>query len=162
MKNLLPLLLALVGLAGGVGAGIAFRPAPVPSEIGSGSNEPSGTSVEVTDDPHTPQDKTYVKLNNQFIVPVIGDRRVSALVALSLSVETLAGEAEAVYEIEPRLRDAFLQVLFDYANTGGFEGTFTDSNNMAILRRSLLEVAQVQSNGKITDILITDIARQDN
>ena len=162
MKKLLPLILALVGLAGGVGAGLVLRPAPPPSEAEhapADAPEDQGTGHE---DAADAQEKTYVKLNNQFIVPVIHDRRVSALVALSLSVETLAGESESIYAIEPKLRDAFLQVLFDYANTGGFDGTFTDSNNIAILRRSLLEVAQVQSNGSITDILITDIARQDS
>lgn len=161
MTKLVPLILALLGLAGGVGAGLAMRPVP----------EPEQAATEVDDDAEkhaAPSDardmagKNYVKLNNQFIVPVIGDRRVSALVALSISVETPPGQSQTIYEIEPRLRDSFLQVLFDHANTGGFDGAFTDSNNMAILRRSLLEVAQVQSDGMITDILITDIARQDN
>ena len=159
MTKLVPLILALLGLAGGVGAGLGMRPAP----------EPEPAEAEVAAKKHAAPDeardmagKNYVKLNNQFIVPVIGDQRVSALVALSISVETPPGQSQAIYEIEPRLRDSFLQVLFDHANTGGFDGAFTDSNNMAILRRSLLEVARAQSEGMITDILITDIARQDN
>ena len=68
----------------------------------------------------------YVKLNNQFVVPVVEDGRVAAMVVLSLSLEVEAGNTEAVYQREPKLRDAFLQVLFDHANVGGFCGSFTD------------------------------------
>ena len=49
-----------------------------------------------------------------------------------------------------------------HANTGGFSGTFTDGSNLVVLRNSLKEAA-VQVLGKaVTDVLITDIARQDS
>jgi hypothetical protein len=161
MTKLVPLILGLLGLAGGVGAGLAMRPAADPDAMKAVGKTPGAHNAGTTE----VQDQTaknYVKLNNQFIVPVIAEHRVSALVALSISIETPAGQSEMIYGIEPRLRDSFLQVLFDHANTGGFDGAFTDSNNMAILRRSLLEVARSQSDGLISDVLITDIARQDN
>ena len=66
----------------------------------------------------------YVKLNNQFVVPIVRD-----------GVGPVAGrhvadargrrrpEQRAVFDREPRLRDAFLQVLFAHANAGGFDGS---------------------------------------
>ncbi len=83
------------------------------------------------------------------------------MVVLSLSLEVSAGNAEAVYAREPRLRDAFLQALFDHANTGGFRGAFTDGSNLVILRRALKEKATALLGGMVRDVLITEIARQD-
>lgn len=103
----------------------------------------------------------YVKLNNQFVVPVVQNGRVAALVILSLSLEVKAGATEKVYQVEPKLRDGFLQVMFDHANTGGFMGTFTDGSNMILLREALREVAQSILGPEVSDVLIVDIVRQD-
>ena len=82
----------------------------------------------------------YVKLNNQFVVPVLKDGKVVSMVVLALNLEVTEGGSEQVYAREPKLRDAILQVLFDHANSGGFAGAFTDGSNLVLLRKSLLEV----------------------
>jgi len=87
---------------------------------------------------------------------------VDALVVLSLSLEVEAGNTEAVYLREPKLRDAFLQVMFDHANVGGFSGSFTDGSNLIVLRTSLKEAAAMILGTMVHDVLITDIARQDS
>jgi hypothetical protein len=102
-----------------------------------------------------------VKLNNQFIVPVLEGGRIVSMVILTLSLEVATGTSEAVYAKEPKLRDAFLQVLFDHANTGGFRGSFTDASNLVFLRKALTEKAAGVLGSSVTDVLITDIARQD-
>lgn len=104
----------------------------------------------------------YVKLNNQFIVPVVENGKVQSLVILSLSLEVTFGESAKVYAQEPKLRDGFLQVLFDHANAGGFDGSFTSSNAMDVLRAALLESAQSAIGPLVSGVLITDIVRQDN
>ena len=63
----------------------------------------------------------YVKLSNQFVVPVVKGKTVVSLVVLSLSLEVPEGQKDAVFRREPKLRDSFLQVLFDHANIGGFD-----------------------------------------
>lgn len=103
----------------------------------------------------------YVRLNNQFVVPVIEGTKVAALVVLSLSIEVGAGEQEKVFAREPKLRDAFLQALFDHANAGGFEGAFTRGEQMRDLRGSLLEAAVRILGAIASDVLIIDIVRQD-
>ncbi len=60
------------------------------------------------------------------------------------------------------MRDAFLQVLFDHANVGGFNGSFTDGTNLLTLRTSLKEAGGLILGPAIRDVLITDIARQDS
>lgn len=174
LRKLLPILLALVGLGGGVGAGIFLRPAPAAEEHPAEGATDAGATAE-TDGEHAsdeaPSDgegedaenaPEYVKMNNQFVVPVVEDRRVSAMVVLSLSLEVENGNTEAVYQREPKLRDVFLQVLFDHANTGGFSGSFTDGSNLVVLRTSLKEAATLVLGKVVKDVLITDIARQDS
>ncbi|MES2913470.1 MAG: flagellar basal body-associated FliL family protein [Pseudomonadota bacterium] len=167
LGKIFPLLLALVGLGGGVGAGLFLRPAAEAAtqatEAGGGNPKTAeigedGAVEEAEPEAGAPE---YVKMNNQFVVPVVEGGRVSAMVVLSLSLEVQAGNTEAVYQREPKLRDAFLQVLFDHANVGGFSGSFTDGSNLVVLRTSLKEAASLVLGTIVTDILITDIARQD-
>jgi hypothetical protein len=54
-----------------------------------------------------------------------------------------------------------LQVLFDHANSGGFNGSFTDGANLVLLRKALLEAALRIFGKDVTDVLIVDILRQD-
>lgn len=153
MRKLLPILLILVGLGAGSAAGMFLRPAPVP--------EPDAEVEEHSVEPDPEMLPEFVKLTNQFIVPVVETDRIASLVILSLSLEVKAGSTEQVYAQEPKLRDAILQLLFDHANTGGFRGSFTDADNLVILRQGLLEVASSVLGDLVINVLITDIVRQD-
>lgn len=170
MGKLLPLILALVGTGAGVGAGVALRPEPqaeakADGELAYPCGEPSGGDEGEKGDKAGKADPDaavdYVKLNNQFVIPVVTDGAVSALVVLAMSLEVIEGSREAVFEREPKLRDAFLQVLFDHANAGGFNGSFTDSAPMKTLRRALREAAHKVMGDTVRDVLIIDIVRQD-
>jgi flagellar FliL protein len=164
LKKLFPILLALIGLGGGVGAGILLRPAADHAEASDegaakvGEHAAGEDGEEAEPEEGAPE---YVKMNNQFVIPVVEDSRVAAMVVLSLSLEVAAGNTEMVYQREPKLRDAFLQVLFDHANVGGFSGSFTDGSNLLMLRTSLKEAAALVLGPVVSDVLITDIARQD-
>lgn len=161
MRKLIPVLLALAGLGAGTGAGLALRPAPEPAAdagTAEGAAAPAHGSTE-TPDPELEPD--YVKLNNQFVVPIVEDGRVVSMVIASLSLEVTQGASDRVHAREPKLRDAFLQVMFDHANAGGFRGTFTDAANLILLRKALLEMAKTTLGDVVTDVLIVDIVRQD-
>ena len=88
--------------------------------------------------------------------------KVLAMVILSLSLEVKTGAAAVVYQAEPKLRDVFLQVLFDHANSGGFSGAYTDGANLLLLRKALLEAAKGVLKEDVSDVLIIDIVRQDS
>lgn len=103
----------------------------------------------------------YVRMKSQFVVPVVKDDKVQSMVVLDLSLEVAPGTEEAVYAREPKVRDAFLRVLFDHAHIGGFDGTFTESGRLSVLRVALLESARSVVGPNVSDILITDIARQE-
>lgn len=151
IRKLLPLILGLLGLGIGIGAGIFLRPA---------APERAMAAEVVEADPATAPE--YVKLANQFIVPVMVKGRVGAMVILSLSLEVQPGSAEKIYKVEPKLRDEFLQVMFDHANSGGFSGSYTDGANLLLLRKALLEAAKGVLKEAVSDVLIIDIVRQDS
>ena len=177
MRFILPLLLALVGLGGGIGAGLFLSPEEAPKDMALADCPPPADGEEIAQSPppiptkadhgddHAEDEANaafdYVKLNNQFVVPVVKEGRVAALVVMSLSVEVETGAREAVFLREPKLRDTFLQVLFDHANSGGFDGNFTSTLNLTTLRQSLVYAAQSILGSTASDVLIQDIARQD-
>jgi flagellar protein FliL len=173
-KLLLPIILTAIGSGSGVAAGLFLFP-PSEPEPAMG---PCGDVMEhEAEAPMTEEEMLaaaaeggesvnagfeYVRLPNQFIVPVVKDGSVAAMVALSLSLEVPTGQKEATLLVEPRIRDAILRVLFDHANTGGFDGTFTASAVMRDLRAAMLQATGVAAPDLVSDILIVDIQRQDN
>lgn len=165
LKKILPIVLFLVGSGAGVGAGIFLRQPPDEAEIHTpleGADAHDDTNNKPFDPDNPPPQMEYVKLSNQFVVPIVQEKRVVALVVLALSLEVPEGQKDAIYKKEPKLRDSFLQVLFDHANIGGFDGAFTDVENLTVLRNALREVGQRDMGASIVhDVLILEIARQD-
>lgn len=151
MKKVLLVLLPLFALPIGIGAGAMLRPG---EPDGAGHAE-EAKSEEPSEAPE------YLKLTNQFVVPIMSDGWVASLVILSLSLEIAPGHSEEIYAREPKLRDALLQVLFDHANAGGFDGDFTQGAALAPLRQALREAAFAIMGPMVTDVLISDIVRQD-
>lgn len=182
MKLLVPVVLAVAGVGAGVGAGVFLRPgvdAVAPEASAAEAQAPSGGKSEANA-PHGAKaggtaaaaaggtvhggggSAEYVQLRNQFIVPVLHGSRVTSLVVLSIDLEVAPAQSQAVHRYEPKIRDAFLTVLFDHANTGGFEGNFTSNKAMDMLRGALREAGQkAVGNQILTDVLITNIIRQD-
>ncbi len=152
-SKILPVLLGIIGLLIGGGAGYFLRPPPDPAAQAEAAKPAEPDPALVPE---------YAKLSNQFIVPVVEKGKVTAMVILSLSLEVTTGSTPDVYNVEPKLRDTFLQVMFDHANAGGFSGSYTDGSNLVLLRSALLEAAKMVLGEKVSDVLITDIVRQDS
>ena len=169
MKAIIPIVLALSGATLGVGAGLALKQqgpeaAMETHETGTDlthATKSAGTNKAKNHEAKSSEMVEFVKLNNQFIIPVLKDGRVNSMVVISLTVEAPPGSREEIYAREPRLRGEFLQVMFDHANAGGFDGTFTTSNNLDALRTALRETGMHQLGDIVQDVLVTDIARQD-
>lgn len=162
MGKLIPLALALVGLGAGVGAGVALRPEPQAEAAAAIDCPPPAEPVQPEAVPQTATTPTeFVKMTDQFVVPLVGRDRISGMVVMSLNLEVREGQRDAALLREPRLRDRLLRVLLDHANAGGFEGHFTDTAAMTTLRRALLEAGRAELGPSLADILILDINRQD-
>jgi len=160
MAKLLPILLMLIGGAIGSGAGVFLKPEDTPDcETLEDCNETDApTAEEKTEDS---DEVHYVAMKNQFVVPVIKDELVQSLVVLSLSLESKTDQSEDIFSRQPKLRDVFLQVLFDHSHIGGFNGAFTESSRLSTLKVALLEAAQGVVGPVVSDVIITDIVRQE-
>jgi hypothetical protein len=171
IKKLLPVIFLIAGTGAGIGAGkfLGGGEAKVESEKAAKVEK---ADKETKEKPVKSKEKDkgkkgegggfeYLKLTKQFVVPIVEDEEISALVTMSLSLEANSAITETFYAIEPKLRDGFLQVLFDHANTGGFDGAFTHSDNLGTLRKSLLEVAKKDLGDDVSKVLIMSVSRQD-
>jgi flagellar protein FliL len=174
IAKLLPVILLIIGTGAGIGAGIMLAPAPAP-EVAKNSGDDMGDDIDHSEDEEASHDdeevdmdslgpnknREYIKIPNQFVVPVVERDSLSSLVVISLSLEAKTGLSEKIHLYEPKLRDAFLQVLFDHANMGGFRGAFTRSDVLNPLRIALREAAQRELGKSVYDVLIVEISRQD-
>ncbi|MEM8789908.1 MAG: flagellar basal body-associated FliL family protein [Pseudomonadota bacterium] len=166
MGKLIPLLLLLIGLGGGVGAGLALKPAP---EACAEDAEDCEKADKAGDEKASGDKKKdggyggaeYAELNRQFVVPIVEAGAVRALVVASLALEVGAGQSSLVFDSEPKLRDALLQVLFVHAHAGGFDGAFTSKLAMEDLRTLLNEAAAPILGEAFHAVLVTEIVRQD-
>lgn len=179
MKLLIPVIFLLVGVGGGVGAAIVLAPTPDPAEDGDvaaedadaveetgedGQAADDGEAASATDEGEDAGDAKpveFLNMENQFIVPLVDDGVVHGLVVVTISLEVVEGTIAAVHQLEPKIRDRFLQVLFNHANNGGFAGNFTDFRYIQSLKDELLRNAQVVAGRDVSDILILDLVRQD-
>lgn len=152
MKKLLPVILALVGLLAGAGAGWSLRP-------GADRGPESGAASHYAP---APANTETLRLPGQFVVPILEEGRVRMMVVLSLALELAEGHTVSLQRQEARLRAVLLQVMFDHANIGGFEGVFTSGEALLLLRRTLREAARAELGPALHDVLITELLRQDN
>lgn len=173
MKLIAPLALGLLGLGAGVAAGVALKPPP-PSdpaaETACAEDAHAPCAAEASADAHAPATAkaedhgpaAVVALEKPLVAPVFAGDRVKAMVVASLAVAVPEHDAPQVEALAPRLRDAFLAVMFVHANSGGFDGAFTEGRKMEDLRSALLKAArEVFGATPVSDVLITEIARQD-
>lgn len=164
MGKLVSMIVVAAGLAGGIATGLWLRPPPVPCEMTSDpdcAEEAKKKDAAAQERRHADTPPEFVELNRQFVVPLLREGRVAALVITSLAAEVDAGMSEAVHTLEPKLRDAFLQVLFVHAHSGGFDGDFTAQRSLEDLKARLMEQAEGIVGPGLRNVLVTEIVRQD-
>ena len=103
----------------------------------------------------------YAKLDKHFIIPVVEDGAVSALVVITMAIEVQKESKDLVFEHEPKLRAEFLNVFFNHAQSGGFSGVFIQTQLMNDLRASLNSAAWSVLGEAANQVLITSLTRQD-
>lgn len=180
MKALLfPIVLAIFA-AGGVIAADKVRGNGAPAAISEGGNAESSDSHGRSDkaDSHGKSEKKdgghgeksgddyggqtdFIKFKRQFVVPVLKDNAVDALILINLALEVPASERDNMFRLEPRFRDAFIRELLQLSDDGYFDQELTSSDTYEILRETLSRAADDVSDGGVNKILILDLSRQD-
>ena len=104
---------------------------------------------------------SYLKFKRQFVVPVVKGRQIEALVILNLNYELDEEAPDNIYSFEPKLRDAIVRELLTLSDEGIFSNDLTTPQNYELVRSTLLKAGQDVVPEGIRDVLILDIARQD-
>ncbi len=152
MARLLPLVIAVVALIAGLGAGLWLRPNEAVEEA---AHDPL-PEVEPA-----PPGAVVLQLPNSFLVPLVSEGKVRAIVVVGLALQLLPDHTIDLKRDEARLRAVFLPVLFDYANLGGFDQNLTSTENLLRLRRLLRDAVRGEFGRVVHDVLIIDLLRQD-
>lgn len=169
--KILIILLAPLGLIGGLAAGHFAAPAPIEAEPVAETTETEEAPGEhdLTKAAPPPRkhakkpegESDYAKLDKHFVVPIVENESVSSLVVVTMAIEVDKGATDAVYLHEPKLRDEFLSVLFNHGRSGAFQGSFTDERQLDDLRASLNEAATYVIGDVARQVLLTSIVKQD-
>ena len=170
MRKIIALVIVLIGVGGGLALGVALRrgdAAPGPDDAaaehgatGSGGAE-NGGGDGAGHDGEAGADRDYVKIGRQIIIPVVDEGETQALMLFDLALDVPRSMTERTYAAEPRLRDAFLRVLFEMSYTGAFSSTYTDERIVEELRGKLRAAARRLLGDAVDEVLILDIMRQE-
>jgi len=104
---------------------------------------------------------SYLKFKRQFVVPVMTQGKIDALVIMNLNLELNEDAPDNTYTLEPKLRDAITRELLALSNEGIFGENLTSAESYESLRRTVLSACRTIIPDGIKDILILDIARQE-
>jgi len=151
MKPLIIAIAGIVSLGGGAVAG---------AMLGGGSHDEPMHDAKSAMAPK-PSNFEYVKFNSQFVVPIQTDGHVTALLVANLQLEVNQGSTEEAFLREPRIRDAFLKILFEMAAEGSFDGDMFAPTVQMELRGRLLSAARKVLGDEVNAVLISDFLKQD-
>ncbi|NNC37701.1 MAG: flagellar basal body-associated FliL family protein [Acidimicrobiales bacterium] len=106
-------------------------------------------------------ENVYLKFKRQFVVPVMQEGAIEALVIMNLNLEMNDNAPENAYSYEPKLRDAIMRELLALSNAGVFGADLTSAESYEKIRENLLTACQDVIKEGIDNILILDVARQE-
>lgn len=172
MKILIPVVLVLLGVAGGAAVGIVMKK---PAETVEGVDVAS-TSIDAEKDAapkddvaavyalrtdlEKVDDSVYFELSRKLIVPVVNETGRRYFVALELHVEMASGGDELAAAHEPKLRDALLRTVIAFAHTGAFEDEANPKETFEELSLELKRAARRVLGDDVRSVLIGDLIRQ--
>ncbi len=164
MKKLLPIVIAVVGLGGGLAAGTMLKPdamaGDMSAEGGHGEmatadhGEGHGGGHDAKKD--EADDYIYVGLDKPFFAPVLRNNNKHTLVRLDIHLEVPSDLEEEIERHEPRLRDSFLRAVMNFAHEGGFARVH-GSEGFEVLSDDLLLSARKVLGKEVRAVLIGEI-----
>lgn len=150
MKPLIIAIAGIVAFGGGAVAGVLL-----------GSASPNQDMTLQKAQAAKPARFEYVKFNSQFVVPVQRGGKITALLVVNLQLEVGEGSTEQAFRREPRIRDAFLKILFAMAAEGAFDRDVFAPATQTELRGRLLAAARESMGDTVNAVLISDFLKQD-
>jgi hypothetical protein len=146
MKRSLAVIGVVLGLAVGGGAGSYWYMAPA-----------GDAAASLLRSEH----HAFIDMERKFVVPLVRGNRVRSLVVVDLRLEVRSAAETRAQELKPKIRDLFLDTLYEMAVAGAFDGDLYSNNVQGEMRTRLLEDAMQVLQDDATAILIGELLRQD-
>jgi hypothetical protein len=146
MKRSLAVIGVVLGLAVGGGAGSYWYMAPA-----------GDAAASLLRSEH----HAFIDMERKFVVPLVRGNRVRSLVVVDLRLEVRSAAETRAQELKPKIRDLFLDTLYEMAVAGAFDGDLYSNNVQGEMRARLLEDARRVLQDDATAILIGELLRQD-
>ena len=170
MKKILPVLIAVIGLVGGVVAGTVLKPAAAettegPMAEGHSDDHSEKQASDHSDGHGEESDKSdeyiYVGMEKPFFAPIVTGNNSGALVRIDIHLEIPGSLEEAARRHEPKLRDAFLKAVLNFSEDGGF-GRVHSGEGFEALRDDFLVNARKVLGPKVKNVLIGEILTRES
>jgi len=185
MKFLLPSIIAGAGVIAGAFGGNMLKPtAEAGSPVMAGGDEDASGSGQNDDgqaaegDTYGKKDKkakkdsrssksgaskdvSYYKFSREFVIPIMRDGQVTALVILHIQLEVDSSIESSLFSMEPKLRDNIMTTLVEISHDGHLFDNLTEPESYESIRALVLEGLKTVKSEGIENILILDMARQD-
>lgn len=184
MKAILSLIILVIAVVGGAVAGDFMKSRKTQAISDSVAADYAGDVSDKSDGSHKKSDKggkggkkdskkgghdddsskegiLYLKFKRQFVVPVLAGGSIDSLVIMNFNIELEQDAPENIYSYEPKLRDAIMRELLALSNTGIFGKDLTERDTYETVRLTLMKATKDVVPYGVKDILILDIARQD-
>lgn len=105
---------------------------------------------------------SYLKFKRQFVIPVMDHKKIEGLVIMNFNLELNDQAPSDSFNMEPKLRDAFMRDLLELSNQGLFSEELTSPKTFEIVRETLLGSSRRIIESGVENVLILDIARRDS
>ena len=106
-------------------------------------------------------EKAYFKFGREFVVPIMQDGKVKALVILNLNLEVDDSHIDKLFSLEPKLRDNVMTTLVGLSTDGRTLEDPTNTESYETIRSVVLMNLQSVVSSGIENVLILDMAKQD-
>ncbi len=104
---------------------------------------------------------SFYKFSREFVVPIIRESRVDALVILNISLEVEGDTAQKLFTLDPKLRDNIMSTLIVLSNEPDLFDNMTQVENYERIRGEVLKNLRNVIPEGINNVLILDFAKQD-
>jgi len=105
---------------------------------------------------------TYMKFKRQFVIPVMKENKIKSLVIMNFNIELNDAAPANSFNLEPKLRDAFMRSLLNLSNEGVFDDDLTSPETFDYIRETLVGASRGILSQGVENVLILDVAKRDN
>lgn len=104
---------------------------------------------------------SYYKFSREFIIPLMREEQVEALIIMNLNLEIESSVSGMLFTKEPKLRDNIMSTLIELSNDGVTLDNFSRVESYETIRSMILQNLNSEIGPGILNVLILDMAKQE-